>query len=89
MTAAGPRLRLATRSSAQATAQSEAVAAALRAAGHEVELLPVDTTGDRRLDVPLHVIFRGAVKLLAAQVATAALLILFPQIALWLPSLMH
>ena len=40
-------------------------------------------------DVPLHVIFRGAVKLLAAQVVTAALLILFPQIALWLPQLMH
>jgi len=40
-------------------------------------------------DVPLHVIFRGAVKLLAAQIVTAALLILFPQIALWLPQLMH
>ena len=40
-------------------------------------------------DVPLHVIFRGSVKLLAAQVVTAALLILFPQIALWLPQLMH
>jgi len=40
-------------------------------------------------DVPLHVIFRGAVRLLAAQVVTAALLILFPQIALWLPQLMH
>ncbi|MBP8695936.1 MAG: TRAP transporter large permease [Syntrophobacterales bacterium] len=40
-------------------------------------------------DVPLHVIFRGAVRLLAAQVVTAALLILFPQIALWLPQLMR
>ena len=40
-------------------------------------------------DVPLHVIFRGAVKLLAAQIVTAILLILFPQIALWLPQLMH
>jgi tripartite ATP-independent transporter DctM subunit len=40
-------------------------------------------------DVPLHVIFRGAVRLLAAQVVTAALLILFPQIALWLPQLMQ
>jgi len=40
-------------------------------------------------DVPLHVIFRGTARLLAAQVATAALLILFPQIALWLPRLMH
>jgi len=40
-------------------------------------------------DVPLHTIFRGAVRLLAAQVVTAALLILFPQIALWLPQLMR
>jgi len=40
-------------------------------------------------DVPLHTIFRGAVKLLAAQIVTAALLVLFPQIALWLPQLMH
>lgn len=40
-------------------------------------------------DVPLHTIFRGAVRLLAAQVVTAALLIVFPQIALWLPQLMH
>ncbi|OPY05689.1 MAG: Sialic acid TRAP transporter permease protein SiaT [Syntrophaceae bacterium PtaB.Bin038] len=40
-------------------------------------------------DVPLQVIFRGAVRLLAAQIVTAALLILFPQIALWLPQLMH
>ena len=39
-------------------------------------------------DVPLHVIFRGALRLLGAQVATAVLLILFPQIALWLPNLM-
>jgi len=40
-------------------------------------------------DVPLHVIFRGALRLLAAQVVTAALLILFPQIALWLPAMMQ
>jgi len=40
-------------------------------------------------DVPLHTIFRGAIRLLAAQVVTAALLIVFPQIALWLPQLMH
>ncbi len=40
-------------------------------------------------DVPLHVIFRGALRLLAAQVVTAVLLILFPQIALWLPTLMR
>ena len=40
-------------------------------------------------DVPLHVIFRGALRLLAAQVVTALLLILFPQIALWLPAMMQ
>lgn len=39
-------------------------------------------------DVPLHVIFRGAVHMLAAQMATALLLIFFPEIALYLPSLM-
>jgi len=39
--------------------------------------------------VPLHVIFRGALRLLAAQVVTAILLILFPQIALWLPAMMQ
>ena len=51
-------LRLATRRSAQATAQSESVAAALRAAhpGLTVELVGVDTVGDQRTDVPLHVI---------------------------------
>lgn len=47
-------VRLATRSSAQALAQSTAVADALRAAGHVVELVPVETTGDRRADTPLH-----------------------------------
>ncbi len=51
-----PPLRLATRSSAQATAQAEAVADALRAGGVEVELVFVETMGDRRLDVPLHTI---------------------------------
>lgn len=40
-------------------------------------------------DVPLHIIFRGAFRLLVAQVVTAALLILFPQIALWLPAMMQ
>ena len=49
-------LRLATRGSAQATAQSEAVADGLRAHGAEVELVLVETTGDRRADVPLHTI---------------------------------
>ena len=49
-------LRLATRGSAQATAQSTAVADALRAAhsGLEVELVFVETLGDQRADVPLH-----------------------------------
>jgi hydroxymethylbilane synthase len=47
-------LRIATRASAQATAQAEHVAAALRANGATVELVPVETTGDRRTDVPLH-----------------------------------
>lgn len=52
------RLRLATRSSPQARTQSEAVARALSNAhpGLDVELVFVDTTGDRRQDVPLHVI---------------------------------
>lgn len=53
-----PALRLATRSSAQATAQAQAVADALVAAhpGLAVDLVFVDTTGDQRLDVPLHTI---------------------------------
>jgi hydroxymethylbilane synthase len=52
-----PRLRLATRGSPQARTQAEAVAAALAdAAGCATELVIVDTTGDRRQDVPLHVI---------------------------------
>jgi hydroxymethylbilane synthase len=49
------RLRLATRGSPQARTQAEAVAAALGDAA-DVELVIVDTTGDRRQDVPLHVI---------------------------------
>jgi hydroxymethylbilane synthase len=49
-------LTLATRSSAQATAQSTAVADALMAAhpGLVVELVFVETLGDQRTDVPLH-----------------------------------
>lgn len=49
-------LRLATRGSAQATAQSQAVADALQAAhpGLRVDLVFVDTLGDQRTDVPLH-----------------------------------
>ncbi len=51
-------LRIATRSSAQATAQSTAIADALRAAHPRIdtELVFVDTLGDQRADVPLHVI---------------------------------
>lgn len=51
-------LRLATRGSAQATAQSQAVADALQAAhpGLQVELVFVETLGDQRTDVPLHTI---------------------------------
>jgi len=51
-------LRIATRSSAQARTQAEAVADALRAAnaGLATELVFVDTVGDRRQDVPLHTI---------------------------------
>lgn len=49
-----PTIRLATRGSAQATAQADSVADALRAAGVDVELVLIETTGDRRADVPLH-----------------------------------
>lgn len=49
-------LRLATRGSAQATTQAESVATALRAGGVDVELVLIETTGDRRTDVPLHTI---------------------------------
>lgn len=50
-------LRLATRGSPQALEQSNAVGRALTAAtGREVELVTVQTTGDVRSDVPLHVI---------------------------------
>jgi hydroxymethylbilane synthase len=54
----GRTLRLATRGSAQATAQAQAVADALTAAhpGLNVELVFVETLGDQRTDVPLHTI---------------------------------
>ena len=39
-------------------------------------------------DVPLQVIFRGALHMMIALGATAILLIIFPQIALYLPALM-
>lgn len=50
--------RLATRSSAQATAQAEHVARAIEAAHHglDVELVFVETLGDQLADVPLHTI---------------------------------
>ena len=48
-------LRIATRGSRQALAQSTAVADALRSStGREVELVEVSTMGDIRSDVPLH-----------------------------------
>lgn len=48
-------IRIATRSSAQARTQAEAVGNALRTAtGHEFELVFVETLGDKRHDVPLH-----------------------------------
>jgi hydroxymethylbilane synthase len=50
-------LRLATRGSRQALGQSGAVAAAITSAtGRAVQLVTIETTGDVRLDVPLHVI---------------------------------
>jgi hydroxymethylbilane synthase len=51
-------LRLATRGSAQATAQASAVADALMIAhpGLRVELVFIETLGDQRTDVPLHTI---------------------------------
>lgn len=50
------KLRIATRASAQATTQAEAVAEALRQAGYSTELVLVDTHGDRTqaTGVPLH-----------------------------------
>lgn len=50
-------LRLATRGSRQALAQATAVGASITAVtGRMVELVTIETTGDVRLDVPLHVI---------------------------------
>ena len=51
-------LRIATRSSAQARAQAEVIAAAIEAGnpGWRTELVFVDTLGDQRQDVPLHTI---------------------------------
>ncbi len=56
-TAVAPALRLATRGSRQAWAQSSAIADLIRrTADREVELVRVETTGDQRSDVPLHTI---------------------------------
>ncbi len=51
-------VRIATRASAQAVKQSEVVATALRALGADVELVMVNTLGDRtqRTNTPLHAI---------------------------------
>ena len=51
-----PTLRLATRGSAQARAQAGAWRTRSAATGCDTELVLVETTGDRRQDVPLHVI---------------------------------
>lgn len=52
-----PPLRLATRGSRQALGQSGAVASSITArTGRVVELVTIETTGDVRVDVPLHVI---------------------------------
>ncbi|MFZ5797303.1 MAG: TRAP transporter large permease [Desulfobulbaceae bacterium] len=40
-------------------------------------------------DVPLEVIFRGCVPFLLALVVLTVLLVFFPQLALWLPSVLH
>ncbi|MFA5774016.1 MAG: hydroxymethylbilane synthase [Ilumatobacteraceae bacterium] len=51
-------IRLATRSSAQARTQSEVIAKAITtlSGGEQVELVFVETLGDQKADVPLHVI---------------------------------
>jgi hydroxymethylbilane synthase len=64
-------LRLATRSSLQARTQSEFVAGQLRSSGIAVELVFVDTMGDRRQDVPLHTI--GGQGVFAKEVQNAVL----------------
>ena len=57
MSTASIPLRLATRASRQALAQAEVVAGAVTAAsGRPVDLVLIETTGDVRQDVPLHVI---------------------------------
>ena len=67
------RVRIATRGSAQARTQSEHVAAEIRRANPkvEVELVFVETTGDRRQDVSLHSI--GGQGVFVKEVQTAVL----------------
>lgn len=67
------RIRIATRQSLQARTQAEVVGDALIAHHRnlEVELVFVDTTGDRRTDVPLHVI--GGQGVFVKEVQTAVL----------------
>ncbi|NND75293.1 MAG: hydroxymethylbilane synthase [Ilumatobacter sp.] len=65
-------LRIATRGSRQALAQSTAVAAALTATtGRDVELVEVATTGDVRADVPLHTM--GGIGVFVKEVQRAVL----------------
>lgn len=66
-------LRIATRGSAQARTQAERVADAIRAVDPElnVELVFVETTGDRRTDVPLHSI--GGLGVFVKEVQNAVL----------------
>lgn len=49
-------IRIATRSSPQAWAQSLVVAEALIGLGYPAELVPVETAGDRYAEVPIHVV---------------------------------
>lgn len=67
------RVRIATRGSAQARTQSEHVAAGIRRANPkiDVELVFVETTGDRRQDVSLHSI--GGQGVFVKEVQTAVL----------------
>src|SRR6187402_2510094 len=53
----GQPIRLATRGSRQAMAQATTIARAIEdATGETVEFVLIETTGDQRLDVPLHTI---------------------------------
>lgn len=67
-----PAIRLATRASRQATAQANSVASSISAAsGRAVELVLIETTGDARLDVPLHTI--GGIGVFVKEVQLAVL----------------